>query len=455
MLKSRKVLMSAALSLLTVQSVHQAQASGFALIENSASGQGNAFAGAAAVATDASTVWFNPAGMMRLQDDELVVVGHIIKPNSEFTNGNSTGAALLGSPPLSGQNDDGGQNALVANFYIVKTLDENAKFGFGVTTPFGLATGYEDTWVGRYHGVETDLKTINFNPSIAFTFNDKLSLGAGINLMLADVTFTSAIDFGSLCYAFFAPGTCSSMGATPQGADGFADLTADNFNEFAWGINLGGLYQITPATRLGLAYRSRVTIDVTGKANFTVPAAGNFAVASGLFTDTGLKASVTLPDSLSLSLASEQEKWTWLADVTWTGWSSFKELRIVYNNPAQPDSVTTEEWNDTIRVSAGANYQYSDTMVLRAGWAYDETPVPNAERRTARIPGNSRRWLSFGVGYELNKDMMLDIGYSHLFISDTQINNTFESSVPTLAATLNGTYEASVDILSAQLSWNY
>jgi long-chain fatty acid transport protein len=245
------------------------------------------------------------------------------------------------------------------------------------------------------------------------------------------------------------------MGANPQQSDGFADLSGDNFNDFAWGINLGLLYQISPDTRLGLAYRSRVTIDVTGDANFTVPSAGGFATANSLFLDTGLKASVTLPDSLSLSLASEQDKWTWLADLTWTGWGSFKELRIIYDNPAQPNTVTTEEWKNTVRVSAGVNYQYSDAMILRAGWAYDETPIPNAERRTVRIPGNSRRWLSFGVGYVLNKDINLDFGYSHLFVSDTQINNEFESSVPTLAATINGTYEASVDILSAQLSWKY
>lgn len=455
MLKSKKVLMSAVLAVLAAPSMNQAYASGYALIENSASGQGNAFAGAAALATDASTVWFNPAGMMRLENDHLVAAGHFIKPDSKFKNVNSTGAVALGSPPQTGSDDDGGFNAQVANFYIVKTIDENAKFGFGFNTPFGLATRYDDDWAGRYHGVETDLRTINLNPSIAFNFNEKISMGAGINLMLADVKLTSAVDFGSLCYAFIGPTACTSLGAAPQSNDGFADLTGDNFNEFAWGINFGFLYQYTPNTRIGLAYRSRITINVEGDANFTVPGATSFIIDTGRFIDTGLKSTVTLPDSLSLSVASEQDKWTWLADLTWTGWSSFDELRIVYDNPDQPDSVTTEHWNNTMRLSAGANYQYSDNIILRAGWAYDETPVPNAERRTVRIPDNSRRWFSVGMGYMLDNDLALDVGYSHLLVSDTQINNTFESSVPTLAATLNGNYEASVDILSAQLSWKY
>ena len=273
--------------------------------------------------------------------------------------------------------------------------------------------------------------------------------------MLADVTFTSAVDFGSICYAFLGSTPCNTLGVTPQAVDGFADLTADNFDEFAWGINFGLLYQYTPETRIGLAYRSRVTIDVEGSADFTVPGAASFITSAGLFVDTGVKAKVTLPDSLSLSVASEQDKWTWLGDITWIGWSSFQELRIVYDNPLQPDSVTTENWNDTVRLSLGADYQYSDNMVLRAGWAYDETPIPDAQHRTSRIPGNSRRWLSLGMGYMIDNEFTLDVGFSHLFVSNTDINNTFESGVPTLAATLTGSYEASVNILSAQLSWNY
>lgn len=433
----------------------QGNASGFALIENSASGQGNAFAGAAAAAEDASTVWFNPAGMMSLEKDQVVVAGHFIRPNSSFSDDNSTGSALLGSPPLNGVDDDGGFNAMVANFYYVNSINENLKFGFGMTTPFGLATRYEDNWVGRYHAIETDLKTINFNPSIAFKVNDNLSLGAGINLMLADVAFTSAIDFGAICVASFNAATCANLGALPQQADGFADLEADNFGELSYGINLGLMYNISEGTRLGVAYRSEVTIDVEGKANFTVPSAAAFVVAQGAFVDTGISASVTLPQSLSVSMVHDMTDLTLLADVTWTGWSSFDELRIQYDNVAQSDSVTTESWDNSIRVSLGADYQYSDDVTLRAGWAYDETPVPSAERRTARVPGNTRRWLSFGGTYTINQAFTVDIGYSHLFISDTAINNEFESRVPTLASTLNGTYEASVDILSAQLRWNY
>jgi len=416
------------------------QAAGFQLIENSARGQGNAFAGAAATANDASTVWFNPAGMTKLKNKQISVVGHIIVPNSEFTNDGSTDG--LGNL-LSGADDEGGSTALVGNFYWVTDVGAT-KFGLGVTTPFGLTTEYNDNWIGRYHAVKTAMSTINFNPSIAREVTDKLSIGGGINILLADIELTSAVDFGSL------------LGA-PQQVDGFADLTADNltFNEFAWGINLGMTYDFTKETRLGIAWRSEVEVAAEGKAKFSVPAAAAPVLGSGAFQDTRLQAKVTLPQSLSVSVKHGMGDVTLLADVSWIGWSSFEELRIQYANPFQPDSVTTEAWEDTFRYSIGADYKLNKKMTLRTGIAYDESPIPDPQHRTPRIPGNDRTWLSFGMTYEMSPALIMDIGYSHLFVRDAKIDHTLESSQSPLNATLAGNYEATVDILSAQLTWNY
>jgi len=430
----------------------QVQSSGFALIENGASGQGNAFAGAAAYAEDASTVWFNPAGMMRLQSRQIVVAGHLISPKSSFTNGNSVDA---GGRPLTGPDDDGGVDAFVANFYWVTALRDDMMFGLGVNSPFGLKTLYDDTWKGRYHAVESDLKTININPSIAYQVNEKFAVGGGVNLVLADVTLSQVVDFGALCYALATPSSCTASGNLPQQNDGFADLTADNFDDLSWGINLGLMYDITPATRLGVAWRSETKIKVRGDANFTVPASASFAPSAGVFLDTGLRAEVTLPQTVSVSLAHDSNKWLWLADITWTGWSSFQELRIKYDNPNQADTVTPEKWDDTFRYSVGADYTVSDAWTLRGGLAYDETPIRSAELRTPRIPGNSRTWLSLGGTYNINSSFIVDFGYSHLFVDDTPINNTLETTACCLPATINGTYESSVDIVSAGLRWNY
>ena len=449
-------------SLLTLGSVGSAYASGFALIEVNATGQGNAYAGAAANTNNASTIFFNPAGMMNLDGQQLVLAAHYIDPSADFDNDGSTLAPSLGSGPLSGEDDDGGESAFIPNLYWVKPLEGNMSFGLGVNTPFGLKTEYDDEWVGRYHGILSDLKTINVNPSLGYRVNEKLSIGGGVNVMFAKVDLTSAVDMGALCLAL-AAGVCGPAGVTPGtlSNDGSAELDGDSYDDLALGFNFGLHYMISNQTSIGVAYRSEIDVEVEGDADFSLPAVTDVASGavagviggSGLFVDTGLNAEVTLPASFSVSIAHKVNKFTWLADVTWTGWSSFDELRVEYDNPSQPDSVTTEDWDDTMRYSIGFDYQATDKLILRAGLALDETPVPSRERRTPRLPGDDREWISMGFSYMATKAVSIDFGYSHLFIDDAKIDNEFESSVPTLNHQLTGEYEAEVDIVSVQLNW--
>jgi long-chain fatty acid transport protein len=437
--------------LLSMMSYSAVYASGFALIEMNASGQGNAYAGAAAHTNHASTVYFNPAGMMNLEGEQLSLVGHIVDPSADFDNDGSKLNDAAGGAPLTGKDDDGGETAYLANVYWVKPLNDKTTFGMGVNTPFGLKTDYDDDWVGRYHGILSDLKTLNFNPSLGYRVNDKLSIGGGVNMMLAHVKLSSAIDFGTICAGAGAPG------CAPQSADGKADLDGDNYHDLAFGYNLGLAYMLSKQTTVGVAYRSEVDIDVKGDADFKLPDNPSVQGVIGmtpLFVDTDLKADVTLPASFSFSLAHQVGDFTWLGDATWTGWSSFDELRIRYDNPAQPDSVTTEDWDDTMRYSVGVDYQYTDSLVLRTGLAYDESPVPSTERRTPRLPGEDRTWVSVGLTYLVSSTISVDVGYSHLFIDDAKIDNTLETDTDGLNSTLTGEYEGEVDILSAQLNWN-
>ncbi len=428
--------------LLGVSLSTQVQGAAFALIENSATGMGNAFAGGAALAGDASTVFFNPAGMMNLKPIEVALAGHAIMPKMEFTNNGSELAKTYNGQLLTGDGtQDGGNNGLVPNFYYVHGISPKLKFGLGINVPFGLSVTYDDNWVGRYHAVDSELKTLNINPSVAFKASEKLSLGFGVNVQTAEVILSNVIDFGALILE-------------PQQHDGFVYIRGDNGDNLSYGWNAGLLYALSDSTRFGVAYRSEIDHKIKGDADFTVPGSVSFVTSTGLFMDSKVSADVTFPQTLSLSAYHSYDALAVMADITWTGWSAFDELRIKYDNPAQPDSVTTEEWNDTFRYALGINYRTAPQWLMRAGIAYDESPVPNAQRRTPRIPDNDRLWLSLGAGYQAGKTLSVDFGYSHLFVSDAEINNEFEASAPQLRATLNGTYKSSVDIISLQLTWN-
>jgi len=140
------------------------QAAGFALVEQNASGLGNAYAGQAASAQDASTIFFNPAGMTLLPDAQLVVAGHLIQPSAKFS-------GTFSAPVGGGQGGDAGGLAFVPNLYFALPLTSSVSLGVGINAPFGLKTDYDAGWVGRFQALKSDLKTINVNPSIAWKLN--------------------------------------------------------------------------------------------------------------------------------------------------------------------------------------------------------------------------------------------------------------------------------------------
>ncbi len=444
----------------------QASAAGFALIENSASGMGNAYAGAAAIAEDASTVWFNPAGMTRLNGTQIVVAGHIISPAADFTDTASTNAFGGG---LNGNADDGGVTALVPNFYYVTDIGGDARFGIGITVPFGLSTEYDDDWIGRYGATTSEVQAINFNPSFAYKHNDKVSVGLGLSLQYIEAKLENKIDSHMTCVglrgqflsedALTASGNCTGLGLTgPANADqdSAQSLEGDNWN---WGWNIGVLYEIDDASRLGIAYRSSMDANLEGDVDFTVdPTLQGFIDAAfggspleSYLTDTGVKAGIELPSQISVSYYRDiSDEIAIMADITWTEWSNFDALVVKFDNLAQPTSTTPENWDDSFRFSIGANYKMDEKTTLRVGVAHDQTPIPSPEDRTARIPGDDRTWLSLGFGYDLDAETRIDVGYSHLFVGDTEINNT-----DAFNHTLVGEYEADVDILSVQGTFKF
>ncbi|MEN8166815.1 MAG: OmpP1/FadL family transporter [Pseudomonadota bacterium] len=440
-----------------------AGAAGFALIENSASGMGNAFAGAAAVAEDASTVWFNPAGMTQLKQQQVTVALHYILPSAEYTDqGSYINPALTGDlvtpGSLSGKNDSTEVNALVPNLYYVVPLSDKYLFGLGINAPFGLETDYDADWVGRYHATNSQLMTININPSLAWRATDALSFGVGFSIQYAEADLSNQVDSGAVCLKFAGDddnllAQCIDSGLVPNTVemDSSANVEGENW---AYGYNLGLLYQVNDVIRLGMTYRSAISQTLEGDGSFEVNADLRAILDSiglqDLLKDSPVTATAELPASASLSgLFNLTQSLSLLADITWTGWSSFEELRVEFDNPLQPDAVTQENWEDAMRYAVGLNYT-TNAYVLRTGLALDESPIPDEQHRTPRIPGNARKWLSLGMGLPVHKAIWLDFGYAHLFSDDAAIDHADSNGY-----VLRGVYELAADIFSAQATMKF
>ncbi len=424
----------------------QATAAGFQLIEQSVSGMGTAYAGGAAQAQDATTVYFNPAGMTRLKGTQGTAGLQVIVPQAEFSDDGSVHAVLGPGGLGSEESGDAGVIGLVPNLYLTNQLTDNLFLGLGINAPFGLATSYDDDWIGRYHAIDSEIVTLNINPAIAYRFNKTFSVGVGANAQYVKADLSNALDFFLM----------TGGGAA---ADGKAELVGDDWG-FGW--NLGFLAELNEGTRIGLHYRSKIKYEVEGEADFSnVPAAVLLPAFGGVpanmaFTDTDVSSDVELPATLSVSLYHEfNPEWAVMFDYSRTYWHVLQELRFDFEN-FLPDGVTTLKWEDSNRYSLGVQYTPSaGNWTYRIGTAFDETPIPNEHYRTPRVPGEDRIWLAVGLGYRSSDNLSFDFGYAHLFVDDPQVNKSLTDTENVPRGNLNGSYEACVDIISAQMNWKF
>lgn len=390
-------------------------------------------------------MFFNPAALARFDDYQGHASLSYIIPESKFKDGQ---ASTIAGAPITGTSNAGdiGKDALVPALYLSAPLASGVQFGLGVTAPFGLVTENEEGWIGRYHALKSDLKTVDINPAISIRATPTFSFGLGARIQYADAELTSAIDFGTI-------GALSGNGAlaaisVPTQQDGRASIKVD---DWAVGFNAGFLYEPTKHTRFGLGFRSEIDHTAKGDADFDLGSSGVGAAisgATGQFVDTGATINLSTPASISLGGYHEvSSNFAVMGEVAWTDWSSFKELRIAFDNPAQADSVTEENWNDSIFAAVGATYKPLSNLALRGGLAFDETPIPD-EFRTPRVAGNNRYWVSVGADYQPLGWLDLSASFTHIFVENGDIDLQATDTGNTFRGDLSGTYENQIDIVT-------
>ena len=422
-------------------------ASAFALYEQGASGMGNAYAGAAAAAEDATTVWWNPAGMSRLgAGKHFAIAAAAILPSTKFENTGST-TATLSNPALNGNGGDAGKSAILPSAFFVMNLTDRVNFGAAINTPFGLKTEYDSTWIGRFQGISSEVKTVNVNAALSYKFSDAASIGGGINYQHGEVNLLTAVNYSA---AAFSAGGAGALGAV--GGPGVEGQNRTEVDGDAWGFNIGTLFNVTPVTRVGIHYRSELKYNLEGTTNFSsVPAA---IAASPLLANGNVKLDIKTPDSLAFAAAHRvNDRLELLADATWWHWSKLQQLPVIRaDGPISGTTVgspLTFNFRDTWRIALGANYKMSGPWALKFGVAYDQTPVPNAESRSVRLPDSDRYWLSAGAKYQISRSDVLDFGYTFVGIRNADINS-IQNTTTSANGNVVGTYKARVNVFGIQ-----
>jgi long-chain fatty acid transport protein len=388
---------------------------------------------------DATIVWFNAAGMSRLDRRWTVTTAPpVVTYGLDFTDGGST--SVLRQPMAGASSASGGTAAAAPHLYMVRKINDSWWAGFGFNAPYGLENDYGETWVGRYHATKSRLAVLNMNPAVAFKLNDRLSLGAGLDLQRSDAQLANMIDFGSLGFVLGLP-------LTPQGSDGRIEL---DVGDWAVGYDLSLAWNLDARSRLAVTYRSQVEHTLSGDATFTVPAEAQFFTAAGQFANTSATTDLPMPRELAIGGSHQLSgNWVLLGDFTWTDWSPFDQLTVTFANPVQPELTQAAHFKDSFRGAIGVIYRATDSWDLRAGGVYEATPVPDITRNP-RLPEADHGAFGVGATYRRGERFDFDFSYSHLLRHDAPISLEIPG-----AGELVGSVRWRVDILAASLTMKF
>ncbi|MBD8874292.1 outer membrane protein transport protein [Rhodanobacter sp. DHB23] len=469
-----------------------AHASAFQLHENTAQGLGRAYAGSATAGGDVSVVENNPAAMSDL--DGTYVQADITAVNFSAKFSGSASNAI--GQPISGSNGgDAGTTLPVPALAISTKVSDRVNLGVAFDVPYGFQTEYDSNWVGRYDAIKTLLRSYDSTLSASFKINDQWSIGASAIAERTNAQLTNAINLNAIglkvqqgigqqaaagiaqlqaaaaagqitaaqaqaeAAAIAAEAQAQAAGVAallPQGSDGYANVQGSNW---AWGWQLGAYWKPTANDRVALDYRSRITHDIDGTANFSLggAAAGYSLVESQLpagsipsFQHTGGMARLTNPATATLSYWHQESQFGIGMDASWTQWSVMRDLTLVYANPTQPTTTLPFNWRNTWYVSVGGEYYATDKLTLRAGVAIDQAPM-NADNRDPRVPDAARHMVTFGIGYKATENFQINAAYAHIFVAHAGMNGSVDST----GDILTGSFDDYGNLLSLSAQYKF
>ena len=354
----------------------QALAGGFALFEGSVRANGLGGSVIAKADDPASAIFFNPAGMTQLSGTQVSCGATIIAPMTTVETerfGHTEDTDLKRRyyvPPYA---------------YVTHQLNDRFFVGVGFFARFGLGTDFGNEWPGSHNSYDAYVRGVELNPNVAYKITDRLSVSAGTSLERLDIKLASRAPIFNVKTV----------------------LTGDGYGV---NYNLGAHYKLLDWIKLGLSYRSKVHIDLGGRAEYRAP-----SNLQRYFLNGHIDSTVTLPDELMLGVNFQVlHNLSIEFSTVRTGWSNFDKMSIVFHNPVVGmDRVTKQkDWNDVWRWQMGIEYNATSWLDLRCGYVYDNGPIP---RKTTDylVPSNDRQMYCAGAGFHW-RSWTFDLSYNYL-----------------------------------------
>lgn len=400
----KKTMLASALSIMTFQ----ANAAGFQLNAQSATGLGRAFAGDAVIADNASVISRNPAAMALFDKTSLSLGANVLK--TDIAVSDATYKSVTGFEGDSNYGD-AGDTSIAPNIYVVFPLNEQFAVGVSLYSNFATKTEFDDTFVGAEYGGLTDVKSMNLGLSASYRINKQWSIGAGLDFIYG---------IGKLQRS-----TSASLG----------NQTALNADAAGLGIgfNLGTVFELNENNRFGLSYRYSPELEAEGD----ITVRGTTAKDDTLY--------LGLPDMAEFSGYHRIENTAYAVhySVQWIGWSSFDTL-----DSKAHGTLSDYKWKDSMHFSLGGTYYLNNVWTLRAGYMYDQSAQD--EITSISVPDSDRQWFSAGFTYQLTNHSNIDFGATYLVGKDVSVA---EETVP--LSSIAGTTRANAILVAVQYSHQF
>lgn len=431
-----------------------AQASGYRFGSQSVAAQGSADANGAEAA-DPSTIFYNPAGLVRLDGLRISAGATAVAARSTYTDSGST--HFTGQPTGGTAAADYMPDAVAApSLYISKGIGERWTAGLGIFVPYGAKLDFGRTWTGRYALTEMRLEAVTLNPSLAFRMDEHHAFGAGISAEHMKATLGQAVDVPGSIAALSSPaaaaqgsalvGQIAALGGNPALLRTVADGRGSNdVKDWGWGFNLGYMWTLDSDTRIGLSYRSSIAHKLRGNTVWDFSGVTADPIVNGVLAAASHRAnsaalvSIRTPETVSLNAFHQfNPRWAGMADLSWTRNNRLDKLDIEFPGTDAGAEVIRQAWRNTMRASIGTNYVYNEALMLRAGVAYDQAPVRAALAHPA-LPDGDRTQYSLGANWKLASRSSIDLAYSYLHVKEVAVN--YANTCNPLAVTCTGNGE--------------
>ena len=362
-----------------------AHAAGFGLYEQGARALGTAGAFTAR-ADDPSAIFFNPAGLSRVEDRQLVISPNLIYYRSEFS-------GVAPNPGYGVEEETKGEVFPPFALYYAQGDGNKVAAGIGIYSPYGLQVAWQDpdSFTGRVISTLSKITPFYFVPSAAWAPSPSFRVGAGATIVLSRIELHRHLQ---------------AYNPIEDRTDDIGTVELHSHTASGVGFNAGVQWWPGDARwKLGAAYRSAVNIDYAGTADFRQLSTGSPAfdaiVGAGFPPDQRVETAIEFPAQASLGVGRRLgASWYGEINANWTQWSSFDRLDLEFADTPSRNLAIPENWEDVFNLRTGLEYRKGGTAnwAWRGGYYFDQTPQPTAGVGPL-LPDSDRHGLTAGAGW--------------------------------------------------------